>query len=316
MARGAVKLPWMPLYGNDWRTDRKLRSCAPETRAWWLDLLLVMWDEQVHTTSGTVLQLARMVGAQPSEMAAALLDLHRTGTANIAPPVKEIAQEGVTYTVTSRRIKRMLAAKSSGAKRVREHRERVSNADETPIAGLSNGTESESEERDIKNEDPLSRASAPAEQPADDLPPVPPPPPLGAWGVRDFGKAWTDATDKTAVGAYHLLQEATDYTLASAKRRGLDPVARLGQLVAAFKAQIAGWKANGRPTPQISIAKFVEHFERIEGVADGEINPQEKQPDTARPERPRMIGRAPEPVPAAGGDGEERVTWGKPEDIR
>lgn len=303
MARGPVKLPWMPLYGKEWRTDAKLRSCAPETRAWWLDLCLVMWDDQVHTTSGTVVQLARMVGASPVEMAAVLLDLHTTGTATIAPPVKEIAQDGVTFSVTSRRLKRMLAVKKSSAKRVKKHRDLVSNADATAKRGASNGVESESDVRDHKETDVRSSAREPLT--------------VGGWNAGVLRALWERVTQKSGMAAGTVLQDVAALVADSARVLGAEPAAHAEALIRALPRVIAQQKRQGLATPALSLNTFLDarHFSRCEDVVKGTLDPDAAE--TPRParaaDRPRAIGRATPRAPSIDAD---TVTWEKPGDIK
>jgi len=77
-------LPWFKFWPADWKQDPHLRKCSPATRGIWIDLICDMHNNsQSGETSGTIEQFARSQGCSDSEMKEAIVELAKTGTADI-----------------------------------------------------------------------------------------------------------------------------------------------------------------------------------------------------------------------------------------
>ena len=87
---------WMKLDKGNWKGDPKLSRCSPSTRGFWMDLLVVMDDEETDRMAGTTLQFARCCRCSEAEAREALTELRTTGTA-------DVSNEGETWLVVSRR---------------------------------------------------------------------------------------------------------------------------------------------------------------------------------------------------------------------
>lgn len=105
MARTAqAELPWMPFFVRDWRTSLKLRRCSRTTRADWIDLLCLMWEEQTAVIRGTCEDLGRLIGCTAAELAASLFELHDKDVAEVRPAPKPIDLDTRSDTRLSTRL--------------------------------------------------------------------------------------------------------------------------------------------------------------------------------------------------------------------
>lgn len=108
--------PWMKFYPRDWRGDQALRAVSLTARGLWIECLCLMHEAEprghllLNGKKVAVDTLARMVGASPDEVSAAMLELQSAG-------VFSLARNGV---VTSRRMIQDEKAANEGSKAVRK----------------------------------------------------------------------------------------------------------------------------------------------------------------------------------------------------
>ena len=133
---------WFKFDYKIWRTDSSLRRCALETRGFWLECLCVMNEMDSYEVSGTLAELARLLGCESNEVMRCANELKQTKTA-------DVTLGNGTVTLVSRRLKRELNVREQTRLRVQRSR---SNADVT----LQSKSKSKSNKKEEEKERPLS----------------------------------------------------------------------------------------------------------------------------------------------------------------
>ncbi len=85
-----AKLPYMQFFADDWLADEKLRACSSAARGLWIDLLCLMWKNdmrgylQLDGKPVTPLQIARMSGRTEAEVVCQLEELISAGVPSMS----------------------------------------------------------------------------------------------------------------------------------------------------------------------------------------------------------------------------------------
>jgi len=127
---------WFKFDFKVWRTDSNLRRCSLETRGFWLEVLCVMHEADDCQIEGSYEELGWLIGCSPEVVARCVLELKRTGTADVT-----LGNGNVT--LVSRRLKRDVSVREQTRLRVQKSR---SNADVT-VQSKSNKKEERKEEK-------------------------------------------------------------------------------------------------------------------------------------------------------------------------
>jgi hypothetical protein len=147
---------WFKFEFGKWRGDSALRRCSLETKGFWIECIAAMREAGTAHFTGTYDEIARLIGCFPEEAGRCLVELKRTGTADVTLGNGDV-------TVKSRYIDRELKAKELTRLRVARHRaEGECNADVT-IQSKSKSKEQEKEEE--KREEPATPDVAKRDKP-------------------------------------------------------------------------------------------------------------------------------------------------------
>lgn len=106
---------WFKLDFKVWRTDSCLRRCSLETRGFWLECLCVMNETDTYEITGTLSELARLLGCESSEVMRCATELKQTKTA-------DVTLGNGSVTLLSRRLKRELNIREQTRLRVQKLR--------------------------------------------------------------------------------------------------------------------------------------------------------------------------------------------------
>jgi hypothetical protein len=106
---------WFPLDFKVWRTDSSLRRCSLETRGFWLECLCIMNETETFEVSGTLSELARLLGCESNEVMKCATELKQTNTADVTLGNGDV-------TLVSRRLKREVSVREQGRLRTQRSR--------------------------------------------------------------------------------------------------------------------------------------------------------------------------------------------------
>jgi hypothetical protein len=129
---------WFKFETGKWRNDSALRRCSLETKGFWIECIAAMREAEVFELSGTIEEVARLVGCFPEEAMRCLLELQRTKTA-------DVTLGNGCVTVKSRYIAKQVKVKTQTNLRVQLHR---SNANVTQDVTLQSKSKSKKEEKE------------------------------------------------------------------------------------------------------------------------------------------------------------------------
>lgn len=171
--------------------DSDLRKCSPAARGVWIDLLCMIHDaDDLGSITGTLDQLARMIGVFPAEMRQSLDELSDTTAATVT-------ERNGKITVVCNRIQREAKLKQGNALRQRRHRGHTeSNKNVTPPSSSSSSSSTSTTTKAVVEE---TRESAPK-------PPPQPPPETRAESI--YREYFPDV--RLAIGqadAFHLIDD-------------------------------------------------------------------------------------------------------------
>lgn len=118
--------PAFPFYIKDWLTDPQLQMACFSTKGMWMDLLCLMWKNKPRgEVTGTVKQLARLLGAEISEVQAFLIDVKELEFCDIFVTCHTLSQESHrNVTLRNRRMWREDKLKRQAALRKKKQRQR------------------------------------------------------------------------------------------------------------------------------------------------------------------------------------------------
>jgi hypothetical protein len=144
---------WFKFEFGKWRNDSSLRRCSLETKGFWIECLCAMREAGSSELVGTFAEIARLIGCFPEEVSKCVIELKRTGTADVT-----LGNDCVT--LSSRYLDRELKAKQKTKLRVRKHRESSDgNAD---VTLQSKSKELEKEIKEEKKEEAKPSAPPPS----------------------------------------------------------------------------------------------------------------------------------------------------------
>jgi hypothetical protein len=102
--RSNGKLPWMPFWYLDWKSDPCLAKCSMAAQGLWLRMCIDMFiDDESGEIEGTVKMLARSYGVSTTEFIEWINELAESGTADIWKIGSDrvvVFLDGVTHRVT------------------------------------------------------------------------------------------------------------------------------------------------------------------------------------------------------------------------
>jgi hypothetical protein len=163
---------WFKFEFNRWRNDSSLRKCSLETKGFWIECICAMREADTDRITGTVDQIARLIGCFPDETRRCLAELESTGTADLETcngACNGKCNGDVTLcngkvTLLSRYIKNELKDRENLRLRVERHRKnKSSNGDVTLHSKSKSKSNSKNTLKDSAVESPEIVHTAPTE---------------------------------------------------------------------------------------------------------------------------------------------------------
>jgi len=144
-------MPWFKFYTSDWLTEPALRMCSLTARGAWVDLICYMEKAGTYEITGSLLDIARMLGCEYDTAKAVIIELVEKGVcdSDMPPDMLHVTDANVCVTLLSRRRCKEAKSKSTNTKRQKRYR------DKQARNGDNDGVESESESENTISAEPV-----------------------------------------------------------------------------------------------------------------------------------------------------------------